>query len=132
MSQHIVFYEVKMKHASGTSLFTMRQRLHAQASFKLIFMTKSIIFLTLCRQKCNFQKKNITFTCITSTWYAQTRGKMNVFFEKTSFCLVKSMLFHAPDPPRHVNLVWRGNGKRKWTNSCFIPATCSFAVPSTH
>ena len=69
-----------------------------------------------------FQTKNVTFTCITSTWYAQTRGKMNVFFEKTSFSLGKSMLFHAPDPSRHVNLVWRGNGKRKWTNSSFIHA----------
>ena len=131
MSQHIVFYEVKMKHASGTSLFTMRQRLRAQGPFRLIFMTKSIIFLTLCTQKCNFPKKHITFTYITSTWYAQTRGKMKVFSEKTLFSEGKSMLFHAPDPPRHVNLVWRGNGKRKWTNSCFIPATFSFAVPNT-
>ena len=37
ISQHLVFYEMRMTPASGTSLFTMRQRLRAQGLSRAIF-----------------------------------------------------------------------------------------------
>ena len=93
MSQRIVFYEVKMKHVPGTSLFTMHQRMHAQEPFELTFSPRIRTFLHFMQAKVQLFKKNINFTCITGTQYAQTRGKINDLFAKTQFYLGKSMIF---------------------------------------
>ena len=93
MSQRIVFYEVKMKHVPGTSLFTMHQRMRAQEPFELTFLAQNQTFLHFMQVKVQLFKKNINFTCISDTQYAQTRGKIDDFFSKTQFYLVKSMIF---------------------------------------
>ena len=93
MSQRIVFYEVKMKHVPGTSLFTMHQRMHAQEPFELTFSPRIRTFLHFMQAKVQLFKKNINFTCITGTQYAQTRGKIKGFVAKSQFYLGKNMIF---------------------------------------
>ena len=60
--------------------------------------TKHQYFLYFIQAKMHVFKQIITFTSITSTWDAQTQGKMSAFLGKTYVSLVKSMVFHAPGP----------------------------------
>ena len=87
-----------MTPASGTTLFTMRQRLRPRGLSRAIFLAIVRQFLHFMQVKPHFSTQIITFTCIASTWYAQTRGRISLLFAKTQFYLVRSLIFCAPGP----------------------------------
>ena len=49
--------------------------------------------------KSMFPKKNVTFTCITSSTHVHYAGKINIFLRNVDFYLVKTMVLEKTDPP---------------------------------